>query len=246
MADEAQPDTIAIHCPQCRHAYRVSAAHVGKKVQCRDCSAQFTVASDRETQTPPTPQAPADAGLCNVCRQAILADEAVVRCPGCDTEHHQECWEYNDGCSTYGCDEAPDPEGLDTHEIPASYWGKEEKECPVCGQAILAAAVRCRHCSSTFASAQPQNAAEFGQKATLDVKLRSLRKGSVWLLVFSLLTCTAPFAAVVAAVWYYRNRFEIQKLTGLHRAICKLALGLAVGQTIVMILVAALHGVTQG
>ena len=185
---------------------------------------------------------PADEARCNVCQQLIGRDEPATCCSECSAQHHEECWEYNGGCGSYGCGQAPTPEGLDSLEIPASYWGKEEKQCPVCTKEILAAAVRCRHCGATFSSAQPQSATEFGKKALLDERLRALRRASIWLFVFSVLTCAAPFAAVVGSIWYYRNRLQVNQLPGLYRALCRMAVVLAIGQTVLMILVAALHG----
>ncbi len=38
---------------------------------------------------------------CPVCGDAILGAEKV--CDLCETRHHPECWEYGDGCSTFGC-----------------------------------------------------------------------------------------------------------------------------------------------
>lgn len=38
---------------------------------------------------------------CNICGDPIEQD--LVYCPRCKTPHHQECWEYNGRCSTYGC-----------------------------------------------------------------------------------------------------------------------------------------------
>jgi len=41
---------------------------------------------------------------------------------------------------------------------------------------------------------------------------------AIWLLVFSLLTCTAPLAAVVGSIWYLMNRETINQLPALHAA----------------------------
>lgn len=38
---------------------------------------------------------------CGVCGDRIQGAE--VRCPECEAPHHAECWEYNEGCSIYGC-----------------------------------------------------------------------------------------------------------------------------------------------
>lgn len=38
---------------------------------------------------------------CQVCGEALEAP--MVWCARCDTPHHRDCWEWNGGCSTYGC-----------------------------------------------------------------------------------------------------------------------------------------------
>lgn len=43
-------------------------------------------------------------GQCEVCG-ARLSEGAVVRCLRCRTPHHEECWLYAGGCSTFGCKE---------------------------------------------------------------------------------------------------------------------------------------------
>lgn len=45
---------------------------------------------------------PAEA-RCPVCGSALRRD--VVKCAGCRTPHHRECWEYAGECSTYACRE---------------------------------------------------------------------------------------------------------------------------------------------
>jgi len=38
---------------------------------------------------------------CQVCGDALEKD--VVSCPACATLHHEDCWAYLKGCSTYAC-----------------------------------------------------------------------------------------------------------------------------------------------
>ena len=47
------------------------------------------------------PSDEATEARCQVCGTSI--DGAHVRCTRCDTPHHVDCWEFNEGCSTYGC-----------------------------------------------------------------------------------------------------------------------------------------------
>ena len=46
---------------------------------------------------------------CLVCRHSL--EEDVVSCSRCATLHHQDCWDYNRGCSTYGCRAPVDRQG---------------------------------------------------------------------------------------------------------------------------------------
>ena len=39
---------------------------------------------------------------CPVCA-CSLGEEQLKCCPGCETPHHADCWEYNKGCAIYGC-----------------------------------------------------------------------------------------------------------------------------------------------
>lgn len=48
--------------------------------------------------------------LCPYCQNRIAAGSSAVVCPGCRTPHHAECWDYNGGCTTFGCRNAPGAE----------------------------------------------------------------------------------------------------------------------------------------
>lgn len=40
-------------------------------------------------------------GVCRVCGSPLALP--IVTCPACATPHHQDCWEYNGGCTIFGC-----------------------------------------------------------------------------------------------------------------------------------------------
>lgn len=51
-----------------------------------------------------------DGARCSVCRSELR--EHIVRCVACQTPHHDDCWQFNTRCSTYGCGETrclPEP-----------------------------------------------------------------------------------------------------------------------------------------
>lgn len=64
-----------------------------------------------------------DDAQCRICGEAFETE--IVSCRRCKTPHHRECWEYNGGCSTYGCREtvfllpqAVRPLQLDAADVP--------------------------------------------------------------------------------------------------------------------------------
>jgi len=42
---------------------------------------------------------------CPYCQFPLKQDSEAVQCPACRVPHHQECWEENGGCTTFGCRE---------------------------------------------------------------------------------------------------------------------------------------------
>ena len=48
------------------------------------------------------PSALPPAKTCPVCGDE-LKGRIIVACGSCDARHHQDCWEFNGSCSTYGC-----------------------------------------------------------------------------------------------------------------------------------------------
>jgi len=184
--------------------------------------------------------------LCIVCQTPVGEQEDAVACPDCGGTYHNDCWQYNGGCGVYGCSEAAPTEGLSTLEVPAAHWGKEEKKCPNCGLEILATAVRCRHCGATFSSATPQGSASFVSQQRTEAKIPTVQKISIWLLIFSVVPCTAPVAAVVGVFWYLANRETIRALPAINSAMCKIAVGVALLQTAMMIGFGLLNTIING
>jgi hypothetical protein len=126
-------------------------------------------------------------------------------------------------------------------EIPKSYWGQENKNCPKCGKQILAAAVRCRHCGTTFESARPQEAEEFRQRTDLASRLPAAKKTIVWMFIVSMIPCVAPIGAVWGLIWIPTHKEEVRALPTLYNALCKIGLVVAIGLTVIMVLMTLLY-----
>lgn len=53
---------------------------------------------------PNTTAGPGVSGkTCPYCQTPIKPNVPVYVCDRCGIPHHQECWEYNGGCTTFGC-----------------------------------------------------------------------------------------------------------------------------------------------
>lgn len=181
---------------------------------------------------------------CPFCRTAVEGAETPVRCPDCGSAYHRDCWKENGGCGVYGCSQVPTVEKRTALETPMSFWGQENKPCPACGREILAAAVRCRHCGATFSSAQPEDAASFQSRRTLEEQLPQARTRAVWIFVLSVLPCTAPIGAVWGLVWYPQHKRELAALPSIYSVLCKIGIVAGAGQVLALIVLALIyHGI---
>ena len=180
---------------------------------------------------------------CAICQSALETHEPSASCPDCHTRYHAECWQENGGCAIYGCPGVPPTENRGTLEIPSSHWGQVNRPCPACGREILAAAVRCRHCGATFSSGRTEERSEFQKRAELNERLPAARRNIVILFVLSVIPCVAPLAALFGAIWYRSNRETIKALPALYGGLCKIALGIGAGQTILIVVMLMLFSV---
>ncbi|MFC1582718.1 trypsin-like peptidase domain-containing protein [Planctomycetota bacterium] len=42
--------------------------------------------------------------VCAFCQESIEEGQLIVQCPSCSNFMHDNCWEHNEGCSSYHCD----------------------------------------------------------------------------------------------------------------------------------------------
>jgi len=185
------------------------------------------------------PDAP--ASLCAICQTPLIDGDNVVACPSCHAPYHAECWQENGGCAVYGCEQVPQVGMRSGMEIPASFWGRENKPCPACGAEILAAAVRCRHCGATFSSAQPEDAEAFRKRSEQGQTVPALRRQVIWIFIFCVVLLTAPIAAFFALAWRNSHREEIKALPALHAGLVRLALIVGLGQTALAVIMGVLY-----
>lgn len=187
------------------------------------------------------PQAP----VCNLCLTQIAWGAPTVTCPACHAVYDAECWAENGGCGVYGCKESPAVEPRAAIEIPAGYWGRTDKDCPQCHRPIAAAAVRCRYCGATFASATPLDAAKYEAERSSSTRHDKLRKMAVIIFILCALPCTAPIGLIWGSIWYALKRKSLKALPPISRVLCLVGIGVALLETSTILLVSLAYGRTH-
>lgn len=178
--------------------------------------------------------------LCAICQTAIAEGDETRPCSACGAGYHADCWEENRGCAVYGCPEVPQVEKREGLEVPASFWGEDEKSCPKCEARILAAALRCRHCGATFASARPETDREFREREVRTGGSAGTKRAIAWLFVACAVPVTAPVATVAGWFWYGRRRRDVEALPAPYPGLVRLGLAVGAGQSVLIVVVAAL------
>lgn len=241
------PD-VKFKCPACGQHLEAPEDTAGQEVPCPSCQAPLRVPA--AASAPAASGATADdtplAGLCPFCQSPVKPGEPRSPCPVCGAGYHTECWQENGGCAVYGCTEVPPVEPRHGIEIPISFWGRENKPCPRCGTEILAAAVRCRLCGATFSSARPEDSEEFRARAAREERLPGIKRTVTWLFVLSVLPCCVPIGAIWGLAWYPSHRDDVRTLPSIYPALCKIALAAALGQCVMLVLMAALYAAIRG
>jgi DNA-directed RNA polymerase subunit RPC12/RpoP len=222
---------IEFQC-QCGKGFSVEEQHAGRTGKCPACGQPVTV--------------PIPAGsLCPICRWPLGPAEPTHACGECRTRYHRECWEENGGCAIYGCSRVPETRQRDATEIPVSFWGQEEKQCPSCGATILAAARRCAKCGAEFKTARPESDREYRDRKSLEGRAAELRRKAIWLFVTCMIPFVALFASIVGYLWYAAHREEIKTTSSFHSGLCVIGLSMGAGQSIVMVLMGLLYSLLR-
>jgi hypothetical protein len=224
----------ALPCPQCGQPMQTDGQPSAASA-CPACSSRSSLAPANER-----------SALCAICQSPFGPADERTDCPGCSAPYHADCWQENGGCAVYGCSQVPQAEPRRSVEIPVSFWGQENKPCPACGREILAAAIRCRHCGATFASAQPEDAEAFQRRTAREQRIPQLQRLIVVLFILSVLPCLAPLGGVWGLIWYPIHRSDIELLPPLYPALCKIGVFVGLGQTVLIVIMGILYATLRG
>ena len=143
-----------------------------------------------------SPKTPA----CPVCGCSVHTGEEIHNCPGCDTPHHSECWEYNEGCAIYACD------------------GKPRKELAPIEPEKRLGSIALDSRFEFYDERSPASAIE-----------RSFISATIYVIIMAAVLSSGYFAAFITltAMWYLYTSFKTKtRIDGRRRVITRsLALG---------------------
>lgn len=127
---------MKLYCPKCDAKLEVG-VDIEESVPCPSCGDLLNIPSIR-------------AATCPICGCGFEETDEIRICHDCKTPHHEECWNENRGCSTYGCTSAAHQE---THTAETSSFGASYESgmsgmiaCPACGAMHPATDLVCGSC----------------------------------------------------------------------------------------------------
>ena len=175
--------------------------------------------------------------ICAICQISILDDDTVKRCEGCNAEFHEECWNENGGCATYGCQYVPQTV-KDDEEQEQTYWGAEIKKCPMCGETIPANVLQCPYCREEFDGIEPTSRDHLRNRLLGRISSRTPGSGTAILIfILGLIGCVAPFNLILGGIWYKKNRAKLKESSPTHNLLAIVGLSVSAVYTIFIILI---------
>jgi phage FluMu protein Com len=221
------PESISFNCT-CGQALAVQQDRAGLRVRCPKCSKILTVPSETELAQPIAAEPGSLRGRhCAVCQTAIADGEDACLCPSCRSPYHRECWEEIRGCAIYGCEQMPEQAKSESENgDQGSAWG-DVKECPRCHKEIMAAAVKCRFCKTSFPSSVPMTNKEFRDWSRQQKALAPTRRTAISLFVGGLLGFPAPLVLAYGLAWVIKYRRTLHRAGGVHELLAYAGVGLS-------------------
>ena len=153
-------------------------------------------------------------GICSICQSPLQHGEPTRDCVSCSSTFHDECYQHNAGCGTYGCDQAP--ETLKTYiagDQQTGAWG-DAKYCPQCNELIESRAMKCSNCKARFETRAPMTPKEYAAQLEMQSRLKRGTWIAVLLFVGSAFGIFAPITLVMALVILFSRKEIGRKAAG--------------------------------
>lgn len=100
-----QLTSIRYTCSTCNAKIRAPASSAGRKCRCPGCGNVMIVPglNGQADAAHVAEDKPSEQLVCSFCMCAIEDGDVKTVCEACDLPFHTDCWEFNLGCSAYGC-----------------------------------------------------------------------------------------------------------------------------------------------
>lgn len=219
---------------RCGAKIRVPDGAEGKAVRCPKCRSELVVAAGAAIVASTVATGGEAGATCPICQTEIGSAEPVVSCPSCHQAHHRDCWAEVGGCSTYGCDRAPQAAKQAPAGRPLAAWG-DTKRCPACGESIKAIALRCRYCGQDFDTVDPLTVRDLKERVRSEDARGIVQNATVALFVVSLVGCLAPIALVAGLAIVLPNRRLLARSGPFYLLLGYSAIGLSALYSILMV-----------
>lgn len=132
-----------IICPHCDTQLGVESGKEGV-VDCPECSEKIDVSAIL-------------TAVCSICGCAFEETDEIRICPNCKSPYHEDCWQENRGCATYGCGSTVHQQ-VHVAEEPQSgqNGGAGMIPCPACGAMHPASDLVCASCGKLLGDGLPK------------------------------------------------------------------------------------------
>ncbi|GAB4150775.1 MAG: hypothetical protein Tsb009_25800 [Planctomycetaceae bacterium] len=179
----------------------------------------------------------AGGGVCSICQSPIITGDPIRTCESCSSKFHDECYQHNAGCGTYGCDRAPETLKMYVAgEEATGAWG-DVKYCPNCNELIESRALKCPACKATFDTRAPMTPEEY--QAQLERQQRGKRNVWIAVIIFigSAFGILAPVTLVGALVVLFSSREPGRKAAQVSDLLNLASVALSAAYLVLMILI---------
>ena len=150
-----------LFCPNCGHKDQALSENV---TQNEDSNTQQTINIPLKSEQQKI--------ICPICCSEIYSNEERKQCPDCNVYYHQECWDENQGCATYGCPSSPTGKSVQNDTTQNVEW----KPCPWCHTLLPINTVICSTCGHQTDNIPIGNHIEEKLKEDLKIGLLTIRR----------------------------------------------------------------------
>jgi hypothetical protein len=174
---------------------------------------------------------------CSICQTSISPDNEIKICERCKSAFHVECWNENNGCATYGCENTPKIEKKHSEQFQEyTYWGAKTKKCPMCGEPIKVYEIKCPYCKEQFDTTEPISREDINNQLIHRPHQVEGSKEAIIIFICGILGITAPFNLLFGGIWYKNNKGRLKEESPIYNLLAIVGLSISVVYSLFILL----------